>query len=295
MAFNSISNMIYVSKYGSITLLNRTNYATWKPDIQAVLLAANAFDIVTGESTPPAGGERRQDWIKRRGIALNLLYMSTSAEIRNTLTTYLNDCNVIGMWEHLKSLDLSNDAVYSLNLVQAFNLEFFKASETVEAFAQRLIGYQLKLQDTEYKLTDAQMVVKLCVGMPSDSDWAVTRLTVLHDNLTFIQAVAQYQITERLRHASNSNPVTIESANMASNTHNGGRNRGNKRSHRSGIYRGGSPRGNSKHNRGGRHTYSKSSTSGDRCYWCLRKGHIKKGVQGLRKGYGKGTPRQNPR
>ena len=43
----------YASKYGTITLLNRTNYTTWKLDISAVLLAANALDIVLGESTAP--------------------------------------------------------------------------------------------------------------------------------------------------------------------------------------------------------------------------------------------------
>ena len=43
----------YASKYGTITLLNRTNYTTWKSDISVVLLAANALDIVLGELTAP--------------------------------------------------------------------------------------------------------------------------------------------------------------------------------------------------------------------------------------------------
>ena len=176
----SNSNTTYVSKYGSITVLNRTNYATWKPDIQAVLLAANTYDIATGTAPEPASGERRLDWIKRRGITLNLLYMSTALEIRNTLTTYLDDANITGMWEYLKTLDLAQDAVYCLNQVRDFNLETFnKSTDTVESFAQRLIGYQLKLQDTEHRLTDAQMVLKLCIGMSSDSNWAATQHTVL--------------------------------------------------------------------------------------------------------------------
>ena len=44
----------YASKYGTITLLNRTNYTTWKLDISTVLLAANALDIVLGESIAPS-------------------------------------------------------------------------------------------------------------------------------------------------------------------------------------------------------------------------------------------------
>ena len=46
--------MTNVSKYGSITVLNRTNYAVWKPKIQSMLLAANAFDIATRIAPEPA-------------------------------------------------------------------------------------------------------------------------------------------------------------------------------------------------------------------------------------------------
>jgi hypothetical protein len=109
----------YASKYGTITLLNRTNYTTWKLDISAVLLAANALDIVLGESTAPGNlaSQAGQEWIKRRGIALNLLYMSTSPKIRNTLTTFLDERNVTAMWEHLATFDLLRDSVYTLKLV----------------------------------------------------------------------------------------------------------------------------------------------------------------------------------
>jgi hypothetical protein len=89
----------YASKYGTITLLNRTNYATWKLDITTVLLAANALEIVLGESLTPANlaNQAGHDWIKRRGTALNLLYMSTSPEIRNTLTSFLDERDVVAM------------------------------------------------------------------------------------------------------------------------------------------------------------------------------------------------------
>ena len=179
--------------------------------------------------------------------------------------------------EHLKSVDLSKDVVYCLEQVRLFNLETFnKATDTIESFSQRLISYQLKLQDTEYKLSDTVMVMRLCLGMPADPDWAVTRLTVLRDNRTFLQAVAQYQVAERLRPtataATNSNPATAESANTANNTYNGGGNRVNKC-----RYRGGSYRGKSSHSRSGRNSSNADATDTDgRCNWCLRKGHIKK-------------------
>jgi hypothetical protein len=53
MASNSTTSSTHVSKYGTITLLNRTNYATWKLDITTVLLAVNALEIVLRESPAP--------------------------------------------------------------------------------------------------------------------------------------------------------------------------------------------------------------------------------------------------
>jgi hypothetical protein len=119
MASNSTTSSTYASKYGTITLLNRTNYATWKLDITAVLLAANALEIVLGESLTPANlaNQAGHDWIKRRGTALNLLYMLTSPEIRNTLTSFLDGRDVVAMWEHLATFDLSLDSVYTLKLL----------------------------------------------------------------------------------------------------------------------------------------------------------------------------------
>ena len=57
----SNSNPTYVSKYGTITVLNRTNYAVWKPKIQSMLLAANAYDIATRTTSELAGREYQLD------------------------------------------------------------------------------------------------------------------------------------------------------------------------------------------------------------------------------------------
>ena len=57
----SNSNITYVSKYSTITVLNRTNYTVWKPKIQSILLVANAYDIATGIMPEPASREHRLD------------------------------------------------------------------------------------------------------------------------------------------------------------------------------------------------------------------------------------------
>jgi hypothetical protein len=54
MASNSMTSATFTSKYGAIDLLDRTNYASWNSQITAVLLAANALEIVLRELLTPA-------------------------------------------------------------------------------------------------------------------------------------------------------------------------------------------------------------------------------------------------
>lgn len=54
MASNSVTSTTHTSKYGTIDLLDRTNYAIWNSQITAILLAANALEIVLGETLAPA-------------------------------------------------------------------------------------------------------------------------------------------------------------------------------------------------------------------------------------------------
>jgi hypothetical protein len=203
---------IYSSKYGPITLLSRTNYTTWKSDISAVLLAANALDIVLGESLAPPNlaSQAGQDWSKRKGIALSLLYQSTSPEIKNTLATYLENRDVTGLWEHLATFDLSLNGVYALKLVQEFELESFKPTDTIESYSQRLLSYQLNLQSSKYPINDPQLVLRLCIGMPNTLNWNNTRQAVLRKDCTFQEAVAQFQAAKRPR-----KPAEPDTANFA--------------------------------------------------------------------------------
>src|SRR6266487_3600785 len=263
----------YASKYGTITLLNRTNYATWKSDISAVLLAANALDIVRGASIAPANlaNQAGQDWVKRRGIALNLLYMSTSPEIKNTLVMFLDDQNITAMWEHLATFDLSLDSVYTLKLVQEFNLESFKSTDMIESYSQRLLSYQLKLQSSDYPIPEPQMVLRLCLGMPDTYHWNLTRQTVLRDKCSFQEAVAQFQATERLR----TNTVPNQGDPSPPSTANFAKDGTKPKGSRSGKGKG----KRSSWNKKAKDRKTSDDTSDDesnRCFWCLRKGHMKR-------------------
>ena len=73
------------------------------------------------------------------------------------------------MWTHLATFDLSLNSVYTLQLIQEFTLESFQASDNVETYSQRLLDYQRKLNSSEYPISEPQLVLKLCLGMPDAS------------------------------------------------------------------------------------------------------------------------------
>jgi len=198
MASNSVTPATYTSKYGTIDLLDRTNYATWNPQITCTLLAANALEIALGESLAPANiaTQAGQEWVRKRDIALRLPYNSTVPEIQKSLEPLHNSKDVVAMWTHLATFDPSLDSIFCMQLMEEFALESFRASDTVETYSQRLLDYQNTLKSSEYPISEPRLVLKLCLGMPDASHWNLTRQIVLRDGCNFQQAVTQFLITE---------------------------------------------------------------------------------------------------
>jgi hypothetical protein len=80
--------------------------------------------------------------------------MSTRAGTQKTLKVFLDTRDVVAMWSHLATFDLSLDSVYTLKLIQEFTLESFQASDTVEAYSHRFLDYQRKLESSEYPILE---------------------------------------------------------------------------------------------------------------------------------------------
>jgi hypothetical protein len=130
------------------------------------------------------------------------------------LSTYLENRDITGLWEHLATFDLSLNGVYTLKLVQELALESYRPTDIVETYSQRLLSYQLKLQSSKYPIDDPQLVLKLCIGMPNTSNWDSIMQSVLREDYTFKEAVTQFQAAERLQ-TSTSKTDETNTANFA--------------------------------------------------------------------------------
>jgi len=78
----------YACKWGIVTILNRLNYAVFKTSCRSALLIAEAWNIVRGTERPPLVGvsPESKDWVIRRDRGLQIIYNSTSTDIRSTLS-----------------------------------------------------------------------------------------------------------------------------------------------------------------------------------------------------------------
>jgi hypothetical protein len=192
-----------------------------------------------------------QDWIERKGITLN---MSTGPKIRNPLATFLDRRDVVAMWERPVN-------VYTFKLIQEFTLESFQASDTVETYSQKLLHYPCKLQSSEYPISEPQLVLRLCLGMPNTLHWNLTKHSA---KCNFQEAVTQFLITDLLR------PSQAADSAIANLAESNARGRGSRRNC-----------GRDSRN-AGKDTSDVEDYS-NRCFWCLREGHMKNECRDFKK------------
>ena len=121
----STNEKVFKHPLGTITLLNDTNYASWKADCEQVLHGIKAWRIVTEDEPEPEnpegmtkaaihGCKAYQDFTTRKAQAGAIIYGSCSPEVE----THLNQVqDPVSMWAILKEqMDTANTTVGRLTL-----------------------------------------------------------------------------------------------------------------------------------------------------------------------------------
>jgi hypothetical protein len=134
---------LYTCKWGIVTILNRLNYTTFKASCRSTLIVAGAWSIARGADRGPIvlGSPEGKDWITRRDRGLQIIYNSTSRDIRTTLSSYMDRQDVAGLWRHLRdTYDQSNDAQFINDVLNDFpNDKYNPPNDTINAFIRKLL------------------------------------------------------------------------------------------------------------------------------------------------------------
>ena len=206
----SITNQ-YTTKHGSSPFLGDNNYTSWASHMRILLKGAGVFRIIDGSELPPqttTTGTRRagrpgrpgtrqrdntpdisqlsleeptaqelrlQDYIKRRDLAVSLIFNSLSNSTKE-LVAEEEDPN--RMWTILKERkNTALNDVAAANIRGQFNRETWKDSDTLSSWYSRLLNYKYRLAGSRGEVREWDVAMMLLNGLPSH--WEVAKHQIM--------------------------------------------------------------------------------------------------------------------
>ena len=87
------------------------------------------------------------------------MYHSTSDAIQSTLLSFMMKLDAPGLWDHLKKIYFKKDDLHYINQVlKDFQNNWYNPpNNIINAFTSRLRAAQVKLADTDVKLSNATL------------------------------------------------------------------------------------------------------------------------------------------
>lgn len=160
---------------GTISLLEATNYATWKRECTRILRAAVAWKIVIGEEEEPnnpvgysaaAVAERAayRDYVQREAQAEAIIYGSCGATAR----AHLDDAsNAAEMWTTLAArMDGANNTVGRMTLCRKFNSLRPTAGLPITSYFGQLLEIRNELAGSTEAITDSTFKTHIFTTLP---------------------------------------------------------------------------------------------------------------------------------
>jgi hypothetical protein len=164
MSSTDITNeKVFKHPLGIISLLNDTNYASWKADCEQVLHGIKAWGIVMEEEEEPENPEGMskaaihgrkiyEDFTTRRAQAGAIIYGSCSPEVK----THLNQIkDPVRMWEILtEQMDTANTTVGRLTLFRQFSQLRPVSGQPISIYFSQLLNITNQLAGTSEAVPD---------------------------------------------------------------------------------------------------------------------------------------------
>ena len=102
----------YQSKFGTVTILNLSNYSEFLQTVRPTLMAARYQDIITSIRKCLANVTKAAKWNTKAGKAIGILQSSVDTHILPTCSLYLTPLNPLGLWNHLVTYNKSTNPIY---------------------------------------------------------------------------------------------------------------------------------------------------------------------------------------
>ena len=174
---------MFKSKFGSIIILNLENYYQFSVSAKTALMAGGLWSIINGTEqrpSPPISDGDIENWDTKAGKAIGLLSSSVIPSISTSFSQFMEPVDPPSLWAYLKTYDRAKDIVYVTQLrdrFDTFKLDSDKI-DVMEAY-MKLKDLQTMLLETDKRVTDSNIKLKLVSGLPDSDFWHQIKVTVI--------------------------------------------------------------------------------------------------------------------
>jgi hypothetical protein len=158
------------TKWGDIPKLTHTNYDEWKDDMILVLLAMEAYGMITGDHLEPQPLDfdydvNYDDWKAQEAQAASIIRLSCSTEVQRIVKGIRNLHEMWNMNE--TSLDTAGLYIGRQDILRHFRACRPQQNEPLEAYFTKLSNYRTQLDNTDDAITNCDFHTQIFTSLPS--------------------------------------------------------------------------------------------------------------------------------
>ena len=171
------SKDVFHNRYGEMSKLTDLNYASWSTNARSMLMAAEAWDIVTQEEDSPVAPnanasavtraeyrQARSSYNKRLGQAVTIIRQSCSPAIQGHLSG-LYDPAI--MWTTLKNtIDIASKRAGPGMLREKLYNTRFDGTSSITPYIAKILAIRDQLAETDNAMTNQEVLNHLCAILP---------------------------------------------------------------------------------------------------------------------------------
>ena len=179
----------YQSKFGTVTILDLSNYSEFLQTVRPTLMAAGYWDIITGIRKCPDDATEAAKWTTEAGKAIGILQSSVITDILPSCAPYFTPLDPPGLWNYLATYDKSTNPIYVNRQRQEFDAFSFDEDLNVSKGLLTLRRIQANLATTTNPLSDDALKAKLVSAIPESDYWRPIKVLALRENKSLMDTM----------------------------------------------------------------------------------------------------------
>lgn len=149
------------------TLQNESQWSTWRFQVKITLIAADAYDVVTGDHVKPSAtaDAELKAWKKCDATAQRII----GTTVGSGHITHIKNCKTAKeMWDKLHSVFERKNEMSLLLLYQQFFTFTKDEEEGIMSYFSRLEDLVIRLSDLGEKVSDEMVATKIIMSLPPE-------------------------------------------------------------------------------------------------------------------------------